>query len=133
MVLIRNLEDRTESVERDVLDNFGTPLANIEKETALVVHAANVRTLVTTETIHDNDSTGRVIPVWDMETRLKEVEAAGPPVTLGIGLPRLELDIQKATSASGPDANVAQLQQLLERSTSFYSRKQLNLIRVARN
>jgi hypothetical protein len=60
------------------------------------------------------------------------VEVAGASIMLGISLLRLELDIQKTTSAFGPDANVAQLQ-LLERSTTFYSRKHLNLMRVIRS
>jgi hypothetical protein len=110
MVLIRNLEDRTEYAELDIPDNFGIPPANIEEGAALVVHAGNLGTSSGTGTEHDKDSIGRVIPVRDMGTRLKEVEATGASITLGIGLPRLELDIQKTTSASGPDVNVAQLQ-----------------------
>jgi hypothetical protein len=46
-----------------------------------------------------------------METRSKEAEAASASVMLSIGLPSLELDIQKAGSVSGLDLNVAQLQQ----------------------
>jgi hypothetical protein len=53
---------------------------------------------------------GEVIPLGDMGTRSKEVEVASASVMLGIGLPRLEFDIQKAGSTFGPDTNVTQLQ-----------------------
>jgi hypothetical protein len=77
----------------------------------LVVHASNLRASRGTGIVHDKDSTGKVNPLGYMGTRSKEVEAASASVTLGIDLPRLELDIQKDGSTSGSDANVTQLQQ----------------------
>jgi hypothetical protein len=57
-VLTRNLEDRTKYAKRDVPNYFDTPLANVEKRAASVVHAANPRTSGGTETTHDKYSTG---------------------------------------------------------------------------
>jgi hypothetical protein len=58
MVLTRSLEDKTEYVERDIPDNFGTPLANVEEGAVLVVHTGNPGTSRGTGTACNKDSTG---------------------------------------------------------------------------
>jgi hypothetical protein len=84
-VFIRDLEDRTEYVERDIPDSFGTPATNNEEGAALVVYARNSGTSGGNGTAHDKGTGKRVNPVQDMGTRSKEVEAADASVTFGVG------------------------------------------------
>jgi hypothetical protein len=109
-VFTRNKEDKTEYVERDVLDNFSTFPRNSDVGPVLVVTAANQSTSRATKTIRNKDSAVKAICIAKSRSRSKEIEAASASRKLDTS-PRLEVDIQDAGSTGGPNSNLVKLQQ----------------------
>jgi hypothetical protein len=119
-LLTRNKGDRTEYVEKDVLDNFSTFQQNVGVGPTFDAHGANQNTLRSTKIVRDEDSVGKAICFAKSGSRFEDKEGASASRKLDISLPRLEGDIQDAGSVGGSNLNLIELQRDLTILTSKY-------------
>jgi hypothetical protein len=119
-LLTRNKGDRTEYVERDVLDNSSTFQQNVGVGPMLNAHGANRNSSRSTKIIWDEDFVEKAICFAKSRSRSEDKEGASASRKLDISLPRLEGDIQDAGSVGGPNSNLIELQRDLTTLTSKY-------------